>query len=77
MGIVQNRSGNISSYGSHSRRRKAHTKSGVKFLISVDGEAQSAQISGPPRGIGALDLFMSFSIIFTGERDSLLIRRYG
>lgn len=58
--------------------KKAHTKSGVKFLISVDGEAQSAQgILDRPEASVRWTLYELQHYLCRGERDSLLIRRYG
>lgn len=57
---------------------KAHTKSGVKFLISVDGEAQSAQgILDRPEASVRWTLYELQRYLCRGERDCLLIRRYG
>ena len=57
---------------------KAHTKSGVKFLISVDGEAQSAQgILDRPEASVRWTLYELQRYLCRGERDRLLIRRYG
>ena len=58
--------------------KKAHTKSGVKFLISVDGEVQSAQgILDRPEASVRWTLYELQHYLCRGERDSLLIRRYG